>query len=81
MVSDDQIFASFRNMRGTPRYFHNMLLDVLAKYRLFGVYTFFVMLWNTHWQTSSGYGFEYEGIILEKKFCYSCSAGWLAVYF
>ena len=31
MISDDQIFSSFKNIRGTPQYFHNMLLDVLAK--------------------------------------------------
>ena len=37
MISDDQIFSSFKNIRGTPQYFHNMLLDVLAKIRQFGV--------------------------------------------
>ena len=42
MISDDQIFASFKNIRGTPQYFHNMLLDVLAKIRQFGPYTFFL---------------------------------------
>ena len=42
MISDDQIFATFKNIRGTPQYFHNMLLDVLAKIRHFGVYTFFL---------------------------------------
>ena len=26
LISDDQIFSSFKN-RGTPQYFHNMLLD------------------------------------------------------
>ena len=41
MISDYQIFTSFKN-RGTPQYFHNMLLDVLAKIRQFGVYTFFL---------------------------------------
>ena len=41
-VSDDQIFSLFKNIRGTPHYFHNMLLDVLAKIRQFGVYTFFL---------------------------------------
>ena len=35
----NQIFSSFKN-RGTPQYFHNMLLNVLAKIRQFGVYTF-----------------------------------------
>ena len=42
MISDDQIFASFKNIRGTPQYFHNMLLDFLAKVRQFGVSTFFL---------------------------------------
>ena len=41
MISDDQIFSSFKN-RGTPQYFHNMLVDSLAKIRQFGVYTFFL---------------------------------------
>ena len=41
MISDDQIFSLFKN-RATPQYFHNMLLDVLAKIRQFGVYTFFL---------------------------------------
>ena len=40
-ISDDQIFSLFKN-RGTPHYFHNMLLDVLAKIRQFGVCTFFL---------------------------------------
>ena len=34
IISDDQIFSSFKNRR-TPQYFHNMLLDVLAKIRQF----------------------------------------------
>ena len=37
MISDDQIFSPFKNIRGTPQYFHNMLLDVLAKIRQFGI--------------------------------------------
>ena len=41
MISDDQIYSSFKN-RGTPQYFDNMLLDVLAKIRQFGIYTFFL---------------------------------------
>ena len=41
MISDDQILPSIKNIRRTPQYFHNMLLDVLFKIRQFGVYTFF----------------------------------------
>ena len=44
MISDDQIFASFKNIRGTPQYFHNMMLDVLVKVRQFGPPTFFLTL-------------------------------------
>ena len=29
-IYDDQIFSLFENIRGTPQYFCNMLLDVLA---------------------------------------------------
>ena len=51
MIYDYQIFSSFKNIRGTPHYFHNMLLDVLAKIRQFGLYTFF-LTWcaaEFHW--------------------------------
>ena len=41
MTSDGHIFSSFKD-RGTPQYFHNMLLDILAKSRQFGVCTFFL---------------------------------------
>ena len=37
MIFGDQIFSCFENRGGTPQYFHNMLLDVLAKTRQFGV--------------------------------------------
>ena len=55
MITDDQIFASFKNIRGTPQYFHNMLLDVLAKIRVFDVYTF--------WVTGSAADFHWTEII------------------
>lgn len=42
MISDDQLYASFKNIRGTPQYFENMMLDVLAKIRQFGPPTFFL---------------------------------------
>ena len=44
MMSADQVFASFKNIRGTPQYFHNMLLDILAKVRQFSVYTWWLTL-------------------------------------
>ena len=42
MISDDQIYASFKSVRGTPQYWNNMMLDVLAKIRHFGVATWFL---------------------------------------
>ena len=38
----DEIFASFKNIRGTPQYFKSMQLDMIAKIRCFGTYTFFI---------------------------------------
>ena len=35
-------FFPSKNIRGTPKYFPFMFLDVLAKTRQFGVYTFFL---------------------------------------
>ena len=42
MIGEDQMYASFKNIRGTPQYFHNMMLDILAKIRHFGPPTFFI---------------------------------------
>ncbi|XP_066926766.1 uncharacterized protein [Clytia hemisphaerica] len=43
MISDDQIFQnSFKSIRGTPQWCHNMMLDVLAKCRVFGPSTYFL---------------------------------------
>ena len=50
MVSDNQIFFSFKT-RGTPQYFQNMLLDVLAEIKQFDVYFFFLTCsaGESHW--------------------------------
>ena len=37
MASDDQIFTSFKSIKGTPQYFYSMLLDVL--FMQCGLYT------------------------------------------
>ena len=42
MIGEDQMYASFKSIRGTPQYFHNMMLDILAKIRQFGPPTFFL---------------------------------------
>ena len=42
LINDDQVFASFKNIRGTPQYWQQMQLDMLAKLRQLGPYTFFI---------------------------------------
>lgn len=82
MISDHQIFSFFRNIRGTSHYFHNMLLDVLAKIRQFGLYTFLLTAstiefhWNEILQvTAEQYGRtltdeEVNAVDLRKKVNY-----------
>ena len=50
-ISDDQIYASFKDIKGTPQYEHSMKLDILAKLRYFGIITFFGTLTpgEFHW--------------------------------
>ena len=50
-TSDDQIYASFKNIKGTPQYGHNMKLVILAKIRHFGTVSFFGTLTpgEFHW--------------------------------
>ena len=42
LLSEDQVFASFKTIRGTPQYWQQMQLDMLAKLRQLGPYTFFI---------------------------------------
>ena len=44
MISDDELYAVFKNIRGTPQAWHNMNLDVLAKTMFFGVQTVFLTM-------------------------------------
>ena len=44
MISDNELYAVFKKIRGTPQSFHDMKLDVLAKTRYFGVQTFFLTM-------------------------------------
>ena len=45
MFSEDQIYAFFRIVRGTPQYYHNIMLNVLGKIRQYGTYIFFNMFY------------------------------------
>ena len=40
-ISDDQIYTSFKNIKGTPQYGHNVKLDIPAKLQHFSIITFF----------------------------------------
>ena len=42
MFKENEIFASFKRVRGSPQYWKELQQDVLAKIRRFGTYTFLV---------------------------------------
>lgn len=42
LLSENQLFTTFRNIRGSPQYFKQMHLDMMAKLRQLGPYTFFI---------------------------------------
>ncbi|XP_070548888.1 uncharacterized protein [Ptychodera flava] len=42
MLKNDELFASFKKIRGTPQYWKEMQQDMIAKIRQFGPYTFFL---------------------------------------
>jgi hypothetical protein len=42
MFKDDEMFVSFKHIRGTPQYWKEMQHDMLAKIRHYGPYTFFI---------------------------------------
>ena len=42
LLSQDQVYASIKNIRGTPQYWQQMQFDMLAKLRQLGPYTFFL---------------------------------------
>ena len=55
IITDDQVFPSFKGIRGIFQYVHITILDVLAKVRQYNVYIFFV-----NWSAA---GFERSYII------------------
>jgi hypothetical protein len=42
LLGNDEMYATFKSIRGTPQYWHQMQLDMLAKLRQLGPYTFFI---------------------------------------
>ena len=51
LISDDELYAIFKNIRGTPQYYDNMKYDVFSKIRYLNVQTFFLTMsvdqcWN-----------------------------------
>jgi len=42
LLSDKELYACFKTIRGTPQYFREMTLDILAKIRQYGPPTFFM---------------------------------------
>jgi DNA replication protein DnaC len=42
LLKNDQLFSTFKNVRGSPPYWKKMCKDMLAKIQQFGTYTFFL---------------------------------------
>ena len=42
LLSENQLFTTFRNIHGSPQYFKQMHLDMMANIRQLGPYTFFL---------------------------------------
>ena len=42
LMKEDELFASFKKIRGSPQYWKEMQQDMIAKIRQFGPYTFFI---------------------------------------
>ena len=55
LLSENQLFTTFRNIRGSPQYFKQTHLDIMAKIRQLGPYTFFL--------TGSAAGFHWPEVI------------------
>ena len=47
MLSDNEIYASFKSIKGTPQYSHDFMLVVLAKVRQLGPHTFFIIFFRS----------------------------------
>ncbi|WAQ96597.1 hypothetical protein MAR_029287 [Mya arenaria] len=59
LLSQNQLFAAFRNIRGSSQYFKQMHLDMMAKLRQLGPYTFFITgsAAEFHWPQQRGQTF------------------------
>jgi hypothetical protein len=74
MFKDDEIFASFKRIRGTPQHWKDMQQDMLAKIRYYGPYTFFISCSaaDFHWPeliqiVARQYGEHYDLQFIEEQ--------------
>ena len=63
MISDNELFTTFKNIMGTPQYFQTMKLDMCAKVRQLDIYTFFVSM------SADQFGWPHVIKIVASQFC------------
>lgn len=85
LFKDDEIFASFKRVRGTPQYWKQMQQDMLAKIRHFGPYTFFLSgsAADFHWPEliqiiAKQYGEHFDIDYIENEMDKKTKRNWLA---
>lgn len=85
LFKDDEIFASFKRVRGTPKYWKQMQQDMLAKIRHFGPYTFFLSgsAADFHWPEliqiiAKQYGEHFDIDYIENDMNKKTKRNWLA---
>jgi len=85
MFKDDELFASFKRIRGTPQYWKEMQQDMLAKIRYYGPYTFFISCSaaDFHWPelihiVAKQYGEHYDLQYIEEEMDKKTKRTWLA---
>ena len=85
MFKENEIFASFKKVRGSPQYWQEMQQDMLAKIRRFGTYTFFLSgsAADFHWPeliriVAQQYGEDISLEYIEKEMDKTTKRNWLA---
>ncbi|XP_077978182.1 uncharacterized protein LOC144433703 [Glandiceps talaboti] len=84
MMKNDELFASFKKIRGSPQYWKEMQQDMIAKIRQFGPYTFFLSgsAADFHWPElmqviATQYGEQYTLDDVEKM-TWQTKRNWIA---
>ncbi|XP_033759087.1 uncharacterized protein LOC117341337 [Pecten maximus] len=84
MMKYEELFTSFKKVRGSPQYWKEMQMDMLAKIRQFGPYTFFLTgsAADFHWPeliqiVAKQYGEQFELSYIENEMDSKTKRQWL----